>query len=103
MTDNRRWLLVQMFEQSCQIGEKILMLIAAARTRPFAIAMSAQVEGHGMLYRHAAPEQRLEKMIPAPALIAHAMHENICLFTSIAPFPVTQPQSIMFKKSLPRL
>jgi hypothetical protein len=29
-----------------------------------------------VLDRHAAPEQRLEKMIPAPALIAHTMNKT---------------------------
>ena len=67
------------------------MLIAAALARPFAIAMSAQVESYGVLDRHATPEQRLEKMIPAPALITHTMNKNVGLFTRIAPFPETQP------------
>src|SRR5687767_13273380 len=92
-----------MFQQACKVRQKIFMLIAAAGGRPLAVAVAAQIERHRMLDRHAALEQRVEKMIPAPSLITHPVNENIGFFLWIAPFPVVKFQAIMSKVALPWL
>jgi hypothetical protein len=100
MTDDRQRLLVQMLEQTGQICEKIFMSVTAARARPLAIAMAAQVERHRMFDRHAAPKQRSEKLIPAPSLIAHTVYKDIGFFLRITPLPVMHLQSVVNKVSL---
>ena len=87
MTDERYRFFFEMLEQSGQIREKIFMLLTAARARPFTVAMTAQIDRHGMLDRHAAFEQCFEKLIPASPLVAHAVNEYVGLFFCIAPFP----------------
>ena len=69
--------LSKMFNQAGEIGEKIFVLIAAARGRPFAFAVAAQVQRHRMLDRHAARDQHIEKRLPTPPLIANTVNENI--------------------------
>ena len=79
---------VQMFDQAGEIGEKIFVLIAAARGGPFAFAVAAQIQRHRVLDRHAARHQHIEKRLPAPPLIANTVNENISVLLRIAPFPV---------------
>src|SRR6267378_2543812 len=95
MTDEGYRFFLEMLEQSGQVGEKIFVLIAAARARPFAVAMTAQIDGHGVLDRHTALEQRVEKMIPASPLITHAMDEDISFLVRITPLPVMNAQTIV--------
>ena len=78
------------------------MLITTAGRRPFALAVTAQIKRHGMFDRYTAFEQRVEKMIPASSLIAHAMDKHISFFARVAPLPVVKLQTIMYKIALSR-
>src|SRR5688500_1218928 len=100
MTDDRQRLLTQVAQETGQIREKVLVLIAAARARPFAVAMSTQIEGHRVLDRQTPRNHRRNKVIPASALVADAVHKNEGLLGGIAPFPIVQFQSVVDKVAL---
>ena len=57
MTDDRYRIALQVLEQSSEIGQEILVLVAAAMVRPFALAVTAQIERDGMFDWNSAGEQ----------------------------------------------
>ena len=71
------------------------MLIASTRGRPFTIAMTAQIERYRMFDGQPARNHRLDEMIPAPALIPHAVNENVSFLLGISPLPIVKFQAIM--------
>src|SRR5918994_3950900 len=97
MTDDRQRLLTQMAQETGQIGEKILVLIATARARPFAVAVATQIDGHCVLDRQTPSNHRRNKIIPASPLVAHAVDKNESLLAGIAPLPIVQLQSVVSK------
>src|SRR5687767_4547620 len=103
MTDNGQRLLIEMAQEAGQVGKEILMLIATACARPFALAMAAQIDGDCMLDRQAARNHRRDKVIPTSPLIAHAVNKNKSLFLGVAPLPIVKLQTIMSEVMSPEL
>src|SRR5215207_11190419 len=95
MTDDRQRLLPEMAQETGQIGEKILVLIATARARPFAVAVATQIDGHCVLDRQTPGNHRRNKIVPASPLVAHAVDKNESLLLGIAPLPIVKFKSIV--------
>src|SRR5262245_62060908 len=71
------------------------MLVAPTRGGPFAVAMTAQIERYCMFDGQPACNHCLDEMIPAPALISHAVNENVSFLLGISPLPIVKFQAIM--------
>jgi hypothetical protein len=97
MTDDRQRLLTKVPQETGQIGEKILVLIAPARARPFAIPMATQIDRHCVLDRQTPGNQRHDKIVPASSLVAHAVDKNESFLLGIAPLPIVKFKSIVIE------